>query len=837
MTTQQPESPSFSRGPEDRLDSWKEIARYLGRKVRTVQRWEKLEGLPVRRHRHHGGGSVFALRQEIDAWREGRITGHAPDAAVPAASRERGPRDVGHGGTRWPRRWICAIAGLLAAVTVTAGLIVAWPSSRPPAGPGAPWRVVVLPFLDLTDDTVDGALRDGFHEEILTQLSGFEPGSLEVIGRISAMRCRDRGWSVAEIGAALDVDLVLEGSVRTEEACTRVSMRLLRTDGEDQLWARSLDLSRVGTLAAQMRTARVVVEAFAEHLGTSRAASPTRTNALAHDADRRGRYLWNKGTEDGFSRSIACFEEALRQDPMFVGAHIGLARAHIMLGRYGMRTPAETFPIGLKHLERALQLEPSNPEALAARAMVSHYWEWDFARAEQQFLQALERNPGLAFARHGYAHFLSVMGRHDEAISEADMARQLDPLCPVVVTDTAWFFYRARRYEEAIRECRHALELEPGRFGPTFCLVDCLQRLSRSGEAWTVLRDFLEARGSLDEIPGIEARDARTCLNAYHRWRLASLEDLQDERYVPPYSLAFANAILGEHDRAFECLREAMETRDRSVLLLAVHPLFDGLRDDPRHARLLDEVGLPRRPRGVLNCENSTPSAGEQRRQLQLAKFAHRSFGLDRDLALVDGAVATGVDEVAVDPDRDAVSEALDHHLVPLAERVFGVVGEVLDAAGVAFFDAPSLGRSTASFHVGDGDVFTDAPEVAGVAVVELHLQRAGEHVVEHARLGGVDENPAVPGLAGPAILDNQPVVVEGLVGDQVATWGTEAHQHVVAGFERGFDIRVCVGGGYIGMPTAEVDAVEEGTGDRKFRFEDGSVSTGVGAVGGLVVL
>ncbi len=585
MSSSGPDSPSPEPRSADRLESWKEIARYLGREVRTVQRWEKQEGLPVHRHRHTAGGSVFALRTELDAWRDQRTASEAP--ATPSAPSGR----LGRPG--WPR--------LIALILLVLVIGLLFQQLRPggPGGEDAPARsrLVVLPLLDLTTSPVDEALRDGFPEEIIARLSQLEPERLAVIGRTSSMRYKERERSIAEIGAELGVTHVVEGSVRAEGSRFRVSMRLLRADREDQMWADTFDFEAGSLLGIQEEVARAVGNAVAHHLlEMAPAGSPDRArNALAHEAYLRGLYLWNKGTGDGFLRSMPFFEEALAVDPDFVDAHVGLARAHMMLGRYGLRSPEESFPPGLEAVQRALDLDPNNAEAWAARAMASFYWEWDFARADGEYRKAIALGPGLALTHHWYAHYLSAMSRHDEAIVQVGAAQSLEPLWPLVTTDAAWFFYRARRFEEAIGESRRSLQLEPDSWSALHCLVDCLQHLDRHDEAWSEMRAHLEATGALENVPGLVPDDPRASIEAVYRWQLAGLVDAQGRGvHIAPRSFVFAHAMLGNDEETFEWLARAIESRDNSALLLYVHPMFDGLREDPRYAEMVHEIGFAR---------------------------------------------------------------------------------------------------------------------------------------------------------------------------------------------------------------------------------------------------
>jgi len=427
----------------DRLTSWKEVAAYLGREVRTVQRWERREGLPVRRHHHERSGTIYAFRSEIDQWLESRRRG-ADRLAAPAGSPERKPRE---------RRWPLVVVALLAAA---------------------------------------------------------------------------------------------------------------------------------GSASLGVRPRSAPAPAASER-------SPS-GSAPALEAWRRGRYLLSRDTERGYLESARAFAEAVRLDPGFAEAHVGLADAYLMLGRHGYRPPVETMPLARESALEAQRLDAAAPGLQAVLAGLLFYWDWDFEAAEAAYRRAIAEDPGSARSHHGLAHFLSAMGRHDEALAESRRARILEPLSVAIHSDAAWFYYRARRYEEALAESRRALELEPGFGSALLCAVSILADRGEPAAAVAELRGAARAEGGDELLALLEGTDPGAALERFRRWRLERL--LHAEGYVSPYYLASAHASLGEVDAAFAWLEKAYAARDRAVLLLNVNPGFDPLRGDPRFAELLARVGL-----------------------------------------------------------------------------------------------------------------------------------------------------------------------------------------------------------------------------------------------------
>jgi len=583
-----------------RLDSWKEIAQYLGRDVRSLQRWENAEGLPVHRHQHQKRSTVFAWTAELDRWLAARSQ-PAPEAATlpepvepveaaaPARSEARGPR-----------RWVALLGGL---ALIAFGLWSPWRSAA--GAEVARTRLLVLPLEPIGDGPVDEPLNQGLLEELITRLAALEPRRLTVLGRTSSMHYAGSGHSPAEIGAEVDVAHLLEGSVRRRDRELAVTTRLVRADGEEPLWTRTFTLDLDDLAGAERELADAVAGGVSRAiLGSAPAVRTTASVAVspaAHDACLRGRYLLHKGTEEGFAQSLPHFERALELEPDLVAAHVGVAQAACLLGRYGMRPPDETFPRGRLAAERALALDPDCAEAHAMLALVHFTFDRDFPRAARGFRRAVALAPGIALTHHVYAGFLSAMGLHDEALASIARARELEPLWPLVNSDAAWFLFRARRYEEAIDACRRTLTLEPGYFSPLACLVSCLRRLERPDEAYEVLVGYLEQQGLAAEAGLTRALDPAAGFAAFGAWERAQVEARAQEHYVSPFSHVFTRVEYGYAEEALAWLERGVRTRDRVAVLLRVHPSLDVLRDDPRFQELLEQVGFPADPRTLLD--------------------------------------------------------------------------------------------------------------------------------------------------------------------------------------------------------------------------------------------
>lgn len=576
---------------EVKLDSWKQIAAYLEREVRTVQRWEKSEGLPVHRHHHGSRGTVFAFRSEVDAWLASRSSQQGPEPSNTSVPPNQVSETIQRSGPGKRR----ALVGLVVALLIASVWLAA--SSGAGRESGAPGtRLLVLPLAAIGEDPLETTTGHGLHEELITGLARLAPERLSVIGRTSALRYGATGLSLAEIGDALGVEYVLEGSIRQREGALYVTSRLVRASEESEMWSANYSLDIEGLEQAERRVSRAICEALAIQLVGIDPTPPSNTteNSDAHAAWLRGRYLWHKGTHAGFSASLPHFEQALEHDNDFVEAHVGLANSYNLIGRYGRQPASEVFPRGKAAAQRALELDPNCAEAHAALAMVHFYYDWDFEAAAREFETALRLGPELALTHHTYAHFLSCMGLHEQGLAAVRRARELEPLWPLVIADTAWFHYRARDFTRGAEESRRALELEPGMASAVLCLVACLRRLDEVEAAWVEMRSYLDSAGLLAKIPGLEGGDPETALRNVRLWMRAEVERAAEAGYVSAHSQVFSLTELDRDEEVLSWLEESLVTRDRVALLTLVHPAFDDLRKDARFQAIVDQVGFDR---------------------------------------------------------------------------------------------------------------------------------------------------------------------------------------------------------------------------------------------------
>jgi TolB-like protein/Tfp pilus assembly protein PilF len=572
-----------------RLDSWKEIAAHLGRDVRTVQRWEARDALPVRRLQ---SGSVFAYAAELDAWRDGREP----------RSEER-PADAAGvaGGIRW-RLW-AAVATLVAAAVLVVALVGVRPGRTAGGAGGAlpPLRsVAVLPLADLSGSGEATYFVDGMTEALIAQLS--TASDLRVIARTSVMQFRGARASAGEIASTLNVDAVIEGAVLRAGDRVRITARLVRGDTQETVWSGTYDrqLPDVLTLQSEVAAAilREVQAAVAPQAGAA-AASRRPVAPDVYDTYLKARFALNKRnrTPGDVQDSIRLFESVIARDATFAQAHAGLAAAYQASGAtsVGVLPVVDTIPKAAVAARRALVLDAGLSEAHRILATADEQaWRW--ADAEAHYRSAVEAGPSDADAHLELGAHLLCQGRVDEGLALARHGRALDPLWPDRTVRLAWLLYHGRRYDEAIKELQTVLAADPDNGQALWFLGFALIEASRVEEA---VRTAERSAAVWDRSPAALALLARAYARAGRGADAAAvvgeLRRRGREGYVPAAVFVQAYVGTGDHDRALDALERAYQEHSNIVRFLKTHPLFDPLRSHPRFTALAQRVGLPGR--------------------------------------------------------------------------------------------------------------------------------------------------------------------------------------------------------------------------------------------------
>jgi TolB-like protein len=468
------------------------------------------------------------------------------------------------------------------------------------AGQVAPWRdpgvpsVAVLPFSDMSPAKDQECFCDGITEELINALA--QISGLRVAARTSAFQFKGESRDVRQIGDALNVATVLDGSVRKDGNRLRITVELIGSADGYHLWSQRFDRDVVDVFAVQDEIAGSIVSTLKGTLAADRSAlvAPRSRDLDAYWFYLEGRYHWNKRTEDELKKGVGCFERAIARDPGYAQAYCGMADAYVTLGTYGAMPPNDVMPRAKRALERALEIDAGLAEAYACRGCVRSVCDWSWSDGEHDFRRAIDLKPSYPTAHHWYAiNHLVPLGRFEEATEELHRALELDPLALAIKTSLGMKCYFAAQYDDAVRELSKTVELDESFGMARFFLGATYTELSRYSEALGELEaairlsgrspEILAALGYLHGVSG-QIEGARGVLD--------ELRSLADQRYVSTARLAEVHIGLGERSEALDRLEEAHTDRAADLAWLAVRPVFASLRADPRFNALLTQMGL-----------------------------------------------------------------------------------------------------------------------------------------------------------------------------------------------------------------------------------------------------
>ena len=472
-------------------------------------------------------------------------------------------------------------------------------------------RVAVLPFVDASSRKDQEFLCDGIVEDLIYALETLE--GLRVSSRTSVFRVKDQELSLQEIGRKLNVNAIVEGSLRREGDRLRIMARLvdLSHGSEQTLWSRRYDRQVGEVFEIQDEISQAVVAGLKIALLTAAGRPLVRAGTGSFDAYElylKARFYWNQRTEDGLGQSVRHFQDAIQRDPGYAQAHAGLADAYATLSIYGVEAPTRLMPLAKAEAERALDLAEQRGKghsqemeremawALAARGCIRATFDWDWGAAERDFMKAIRLRPANEHVRHWYAtRCLIPQGRFDEARFHLQFAREFDRDNNLIInTSLGLPDYFERKYTQAIDAFRKTLALDEN-----FGMARYFLGLAYAGKS---LYDDaiveLERASSLNrKSPETVAALAYVCaaagrpeMVARARTLLGELIERSAVRYVSPVLIAQVEAALGEKDKAFEQLDKAYEMRSADLVWLRTRPTFDSLRSDRRFGELCARI-------------------------------------------------------------------------------------------------------------------------------------------------------------------------------------------------------------------------------------------------------
>jgi TolB-like protein/DNA-binding winged helix-turn-helix (wHTH) protein/tetratricopeptide (TPR) repeat protein len=454
--------------------------------------------------------------------------------------------------------------------------------------------IAVLPLQNLSNNPTEDYFAEGMTDELTTDLAQFS--GLRVISRTSAMHYKGASKTAPEIGRELGVDTLIEGTVQRVGNQVRIRVQLIDSASDRHLWARTYDHELKDVLVLQSTAAHDIAAEVQGKVAPQTEVRPVSDHPVqpeAYEAYLKGRYFWNKRTEDGLKKSIDYFQEAIARDKQFAAAYAGLADSYSILG-------SDVLPARVASLkahaaaDKALELDPNIAEGHAELGLVEFYYDWNWAQSEKEFRKAIELNPNYATAHQWYSYYLSAMSRFPEALEEAKRAQQIDPLSLSINTTLAGRYRDLRQYDQAVDLNRRTLEMDPN-FAPAHIALGAAyeeqaiwpQAISEYQKAVDLSQDSPPALASLGCAYGFSGNQDEA-----HKL-LARLLQSSKHHYVSGFDMATVYAGIADRDGAFQWLEKAYTDRESQMAFLNVTRRLDSLHSDARFADLLHRLGLP----------------------------------------------------------------------------------------------------------------------------------------------------------------------------------------------------------------------------------------------------
>ncbi len=494
------------------------------------------------------------------------------------------------------RRFSLRLVGFLASVLLigmvaASAYLLTRETGSPPPDATAVDAVAVLPFENIGGDPKTAYFSNTLADYISNSLSQMRRRDLKVRSLTSASRHKLQNTDILTIGRELNVQVVVTGTVHQQGDDLSITVRLVDAREDNQLWGQTYPGKLGGILDMQDRIGRDVAAHLRLNVTGEEEQRLTQRYTEDHEAYllyREGLYHLNKFSPEGLKTAIEYFERAVKKDPKYALAHVGLARSYTLLGSLH-QGPRVTYQEARNHVALALKIDESLADAHSVLGVQYLFDDWNWAAAERELKQAIASDPNVPFTRNIYGFYLAAMGRLPEALVSIQRGQELDPLAAPRMYELALCYNWMRQSDQAIAKAKSALELDPNFVLAYFELGRAYTQKGMYDEAIAAMKDHKHPRirGFLGYTFAMAGRreDAQKVL--------AELKGMPQRRFGDAFAMARIHAALGEKKEAFEWLSKACDERDPLVVWLKVDPTLDSLRSDPRFTQMLEDMRLP----------------------------------------------------------------------------------------------------------------------------------------------------------------------------------------------------------------------------------------------------
>jgi len=456
--------------------------------------------------------------------------------------------------------------------------------------------LAVLPLTNMSGDPEQEYFADGMTEELITELS--QIGSLRVISRTSVMRYKgEKKKPLAQIGRELNVDAEMEGSVLRAGNRVRIAAHMIYAPTDENVMAETYERDLGDVLKLQSEVAQAIAQQVRIQLTPEQQArlhSAPVVNPRAYEAYLKGRFYIDE-TQAAIRQAQSYFEEAVREDPSFALAYVGLADCYLVLGEFRWMPPQDANRHASEAVHKALQLDESLGEAHSTLGDLNWRYDWDWQAAEREFRHAIDLSPNNVEGHGALVWYLAWSGRRDAALAEVQKIRTLDPADPFTSLNESGVYYHQRDYKSLIEASQRWVITNPNAWSGHYYLAVGYEGSGQREQAVPEYQRSVDlSQRDSDATAGLAHVYATMGKRAEAEKILGDLLRQSKTTYVSPYMIAAIYSGLGQNDKAFEFLEKAYQEKSPDIPYFIKADLrIDTLRSDPRFEDLLRRIGLP----------------------------------------------------------------------------------------------------------------------------------------------------------------------------------------------------------------------------------------------------